>query len=90
MEHNFEEQANILKALGHPTRLRIVKGICENGCNVSRMVEGLGMPQATVSQHLGVLRASGIIKGEKRGLEICYRIINEKVKKILEVMASDS
>lgn len=86
MEQDIEWYANMLKALGHITRLKIVKGLCENGCNVTSMVDGLGIPQATVSQHLGVLRSAGIIKGEKKGLEVCYKIVNEKVKRIVDVI----
>ena len=54
---DYEEWANILKALGHPTRLKIVTGLCKNGCNVSHMVEGLGIPQATVVRDLDFFRS---------------------------------
>ena len=86
MGDDIEFLANVLKALGHPTRLRIITGLCNNGCNVTKIVDGLQIPQATVSQHLGVLRSAGIIKGEKRGLEVCYKVVNPKVNKIIAIL----
>ncbi|HPJ71838.1 MAG TPA: metalloregulator ArsR/SmtB family transcription factor, partial [bacterium] len=46
----------LLKALGHPVRLKIVDGLMSHSCNVGEIVDGLGLPQSTVSQHLAVLR----------------------------------
>lgn len=81
-----ESLATIFKALGHPTRLKIVRGLYDCCCNVTHIVDNLGIPQTTVSQHLGVLRAAGIVRGEKRGLEICYRVVNNKVEKFLAIL----
>jgi ArsR family transcriptional regulator len=44
------------------------------------------MPQSTISQHLQKLRTAGIIEGERNGLEVSYRICNDKVKKLMEVL----
>ena len=75
--------AEILKALGHPTRLALAKGLLKQECNVNKMVDGLNIPQATVSQHLSVLKAAKIIKGERRGVRICYQVVDPLVRKIL-------
>lgn len=82
----YYEKAEIFKALGHPTRLRIVEGLMKDGCNVSRIVECLDIPQATISQHLKILKSASIIEGHRRGTEICYKVINENVKKILKMI----
>ena len=88
MELNYkelEDLCEILKVLAHPVRLCIVKGLAEHGgCNVSKMQECLNMPQSTVSQHLGKLRAAGIIYGERKGLEIIYKVKNDKIIKIVK------
>lgn len=90
MENNiskFNENAELLKVLAHPVRLCIVNGLIKNGgCNVSHMQNCLGMPQSTISQHLQKLRTAGIIEGERNGLEVSYRICNDKAKKIIEVL----
>ena len=82
----YNKKADILKAVAHPVRLCIVKGLLENQCNVTKIQNCLNLPQSTVSQHLGKLKAAGIIEGERNGLEICYRVVNEDIKKIIAAM----
>ncbi|CAH0120889.1 MULTISPECIES: helix-turn-helix transcriptional regulator [unclassified Paenibacillus] len=90
MDNNFkayEEAAELLKALAHPVRLCIVKGLLEQGgCNVSHMQECLGLPQSTVSQHLQKLRSMGIVAAERKGLEIKYTVANEQVIQLIRIL----
>ena len=90
MEKNvekFSEAAELLKVLAHPVRLCIVSGLLESGeCNVSCMQSCLNAPQSTISQHLQKLRAAGIIEGRRSGLEIFYRVSNEKVAELIKVL----
>jgi ArsR family transcriptional regulator len=80
----MEIYAELFKALAHPIRLKIVCGLMtKDECNVSLMVEKLGVPQPTVSQHLNILKNAGIITGDKKGTQICYKITDEKTKKII-------
>ena len=87
---NFlKEQAELLKVIAHPVRLCIARGLWRSGsCNVTHMQCCLEVPQSTVSQHLGKLRQAGIIEGERNGLEITYRLKNERVKAILSCLFS--
>lgn len=83
----MEKYAELFKALAHPIRLKIVCGLVKkNECNVSKMVEGLNTPQPTVSQHLNILKNAGIITGYKKGTQVCYKVTNEDVKKIVDVL----
>ena len=82
----FIQKSELLKALAHPTRLYIVKGLMEKESNVTNIQECLDLPQSTVSQHLFKLKAAGIIKGERKGLEISYQVINEDVRKIIKTL----
>ena len=82
----FVKKSSILKAMAHPTRLCIVKGLIEKENNVSKIQECLELPQSTTSQHLFKLKAAGIIEGERNGLEINYRVVNEDAKKIIDVL----
>ncbi len=77
MDDCYEERAALLKALSHPLRLYIVRNMMHKKCNVSKIQHCLGIPQATVSQHLATLRAAGIIQGTRCGNEICYEVISE-------------
>ena len=83
----YIEYAEILKAIAHPARLCIVRSLLEKGeRNVTCMQNCLELPQSTVSQHLQKLRAAGIIKGNRDGLEVNYYICNDKVKEIIQVL----
>lgn len=80
----YSDIAEVLKVLAHPIRLCIVKSLLENGeCNVGHMYTCLQLPQSTVSQHLQRLRFAGIIEGNRKGLEINYRIKNETIAKLI-------
>lgn len=82
---DFEKDSEILKALGHPIRLKIVAGLLDKKeCNVNTIVEKLKIPQSTASQHLGVLRSRGIITPRKKGVETCYYVSDARIKKVLE------
>lgn len=84
---NIEKKADILKALSNPIRLCIVRGLLESkSCTVSHMQSCINSSQSTLSQHVGKLKAYGIIKGERVGKEIIYSIINDDVKKIITIL----
>ncbi|MGL5352347.1 MAG: ArsR/SmtB family transcription factor [Clostridium sp.] len=90
MDNNYkqyEEIAELLKVLAHPIRLCIVRGLLNVGSsNVSNMQSCLGVPQSTISQHLQKLRSVGIITGERNGLEVFYRISDERVEAIIKAV----
>ncbi len=54
------------------------------GCNVKKMEECLDSPQSTVSQHLGRLRAVGVVKAERRGVEKVYRVADDRIEGIIQ------
>ncbi|HET6419488.1 MAG TPA: metalloregulator ArsR/SmtB family transcription factor [Geobacteraceae bacterium] len=82
---NYDAESEILKVLGHPVRLKIVAGLCSQECNVKYIWECLGLPQATVSQHLALLKNKGIISGKRDGVEVHYSVIHPLAKKIIEI-----
>ena len=82
----FIQKSELLKALAHPTRICIVKNLMEKKSNVTNIQGCLDLPQSTVSQHLFKLKAAGIIKGERKGLEISYQVINEDIRKIIKIL----
>jgi DNA-binding transcriptional ArsR family regulator len=80
-------KAELLKAIAHPVRLCIVRGLLEQGeCNVNKMQACLQIPQSTISQHLSKLRDIGIIKGNRHGVEIFYQLVNEDLKRVIQAM----
>ena len=85
-ERSFIDEAEILKVLGHPIRLKIVAGLCSQECNVKHIWECLGLPQATVSQHLALLKNKGVIEGKREGVEVHYSVAHPLAKKIIEML----
>ena len=86
MAVNYERVSETLKALAHPARLKMVIGLLKDECNVAQIQKALGLPQSTISQHLRVLKNAGIIKGRKEGTKTCYRVVDVRVRKIVQVI----
>ena len=85
---NLDREAEILKVLGHPVRLKIVAGLMSQSCNVKKIWECLELPQATVSQHLALLKNKGIIEGKRDGVEVFYQVTSVESRKIVEALMS--
>ena len=83
INRQFTTEAEILKVMGHPIRLKIVAGLCTQECNVKDIWECLGLPQATVSQHLALLKNKGIIEGKREGVKVHYSVVHPLAKKII-------
>jgi DNA-binding transcriptional ArsR family regulator len=86
VNRKFDAEAETLKVLGHPIRLKIVAGLCTHECNVKHIWECLGLPQATVSQHLALLKHKGIIEGKRDGVEVHYSVISPLAKKLISLL----
>jgi predicted transcriptional regulator len=86
----YTEIAELLKALAHPVRICIIRGLMNKGsCNVTYMQDCLNLPQSTISQHLQKLKALGIIQGERNGLQINYKICNKTIVNVVNAMFPD-
>ncbi|MDD5774143.1 MAG: metalloregulator ArsR/SmtB family transcription factor [bacterium] len=86
MPINYKKDSEILKAIAHPVRLQMVRGLSCNECNVNKIVDKLGIPQSTISQHLSVLRKAGVITFRKEGVKTCYKVTDEKIKEIINIL----
>lgn len=83
----LEEKAEMFKSIAHPVRLCILTMLIkEKQSNVSDIQYCLDVPQPTVSQHLSKLKSAGILSAERNGTEIIYKIINEEVKNIINLI----
>ncbi len=67
------ELARLARALAHPARVRIVRLLARRGeCVCGQIVLDLPLAQATVSQHLKVLKEAGLVRGTVDGPRVCY------------------
>ena len=67
-------RASVFEALGHPSRLFIVEQLAQQERCVCELTEMIGADMSTVSKHLSVLKAAGVIQDDKRGLQVYYRL----------------
>ncbi|MFH1714749.1 MAG: metalloregulator ArsR/SmtB family transcription factor [Elusimicrobiota bacterium] len=86
----YQIYAEKLKAIAHPHRLKIIEGLLNDECNVTHIVKCMAMPQATVSQHLRILKSAGIIEGRRDKMNICYKVVDRNIKKIFKDLLGKS
>ncbi len=84
-----EDLARVAKALGHPIRIRIVRLLlAREACVCGQIVSELPVSQATVSQHLKVLKEAGLIRGEIDGPRVCYCADRAALARHLELLGA--
>lgn len=81
----LEREAEIVKAIGHCVRLKLLIAIYEKKGIVKSLVNCVAEPQPIVSQQLAVMRKHGIIEGVKDGNKINYRIIEPITYNIIKM-----
>src|SRR3954467_659598 len=78
--------AKYFRGLGDPTRLTILRLLQQEGeLAAGEIVERLGLPQATVSTHLGCLRWCGFVVTRRRQRSVIYRIADERVRALIDL-----
>lgn len=87
MSMDYVRESDLLKALAHPVRLRMAEGLLGRECHVDKMVKAFKLPQSTVSQHLGVLKAAGVVVVRKEGVRTCYRILDPRVGTLIRALS---
>jgi len=88
-EHKLSENelrlAKMLKALGNPIRFQIMELLADRQtCMTHEIVQATPLAQATISQHLKVLREAGLVRGEIEGPATCYCLDPEGVRWLKE------
>jgi ArsR family transcriptional regulator, arsenate/arsenite/antimonite-responsive transcriptional repressor len=77
----------LAKAVGHPARAKILRVLlARDSCFCGEIVEQLPLAQATVSQHLKVLKDAGLIRGEIEGLRTCYCADRERLTRLHDLL----
>lgn len=74
---------DLLRALAAPVRIAIVLELREHDRCVHELVETLGVAQPLISQHLRVLKAAGVVRGDRHGREVVYRLVDEHLSHIV-------
>lgn len=83
-----DEFAKLAWAIAHPARVQIVRLlISREPCVCGEIVDCLPLAQSTVSQHLKILKESGLIQGEVDGPKVCYCINPKQLERLKTLVA---
>jgi ArsR family transcriptional regulator len=80
--------AEVLKAVAHPLRIRIVAILCGGQENVTALAEKVGASQAIVSQQLRILRSHGLVAASRQGGFARYRLVEQNLRGLVRCMES--
>ena len=84
----FEQAANMLKAIAHPMRLAIVQYLDQGKkLTVTEIHNLLNIEQSTTSHHLGILKDKGVLASKREGKNTYYYLKHENLSKIIECMS---
>lgn len=79
MALKIDHTANIFAALGDPTRLKLVKRLCDDGpLSITALTEGLHVTRQGISKHLKIMEDVGLINGERQGREMIYELSQKR------------
>ena len=84
----FEAASKVLKALGHPERLKIIELLQTGEQTVGRIQQGIGLSQPVTSQHLRFMQNNNILASRKEGTSTYYSLASDMIRKLLECMNS--
>ncbi|WP_298179392.1 metalloregulator ArsR/SmtB family transcription factor [Saccharomonospora sp.] len=77
------DAGELLRALAAPVRIAIVLQLHHGPRCVHELVDTLGMAQPLISQHLRVLKAAGVVQGQRRGREVVYHLVDSHLAHIV-------
>lgn len=83
-----EELAKLAWAIAHPARVRILRILlARQACICGELVDQMTLAQSTVSQHLKILKESGLVQGEIDGPKVCYCVNPEALARLKGLVA---
>jgi ArsR family transcriptional regulator len=83
------ELAGLAKAVGHPARVQILRLLVRReACICGDIVDELPLAQSTVSQHLKVLKAAGLVRGDIDGPRVCYCVEPRTLRRLKALVGS--
>ena len=82
----FRLQAEFCKSLSDPKRLRIIHELRDGERSVGELAKNLGMKQSNTSQHLAILRKTGIVIPRKEGSITYYSLLNPKIAEACDLV----
>lgn len=78
-----EKTSEILKAIAHPVRIKIIKQLYDGPICVCNLNKNIDYSQANISKHLKILKSAKIVESTKEGMYRYYKLTNSKVMEII-------
>lgn len=88
-DQTFESAADLFRVMSAPMRLKIINCLCDGEKNVSYLLSQVNTTQPNMSQHLSTLYQAGILGKRREGVQIFYRIIDQRIVSICEAVCHE-
>lgn len=82
----FEKQANICKAFANPIRLHLLDLLGRRDFAVSELQQELGITKANLSQHLAILKSSGVVVTRRNGKQVVCALAVAEIKQACQLI----
>lgn len=88
-DQTFESAADLFRVMSAPMRLKIINSLCDGEKNVSYLLTKVDTTQPNMSQHLNTLYLAGILGKRREGVQIFYRIVDQRIVSICEAVCHE-
>ncbi len=85
-EELMKLESGVFDALAHPLRLKILRKLRDGPCCVCKIIPNVGAEQSNVSHHLAILKNAGIVRCQKKGLEVWYEVTDQRIFEIIDTL----
>ncbi len=85
----FEMAAELFRVMSAPMRLKIISSLCYGEKNVGQLLQEIETTQPNMSQHLNTLYQAGVLGKRRDGVQIYYRIVNERVVTLCRAVCTE-
>ena len=88
-DQTFESAAEMFRVMSAPMRLQIINSLCDGEKNVTDLLTRVRTTQPNMSQHLNTLYRAGILGKRRAGVQIFYRVIDQRITSICDAMCHE-
>ncbi len=86
MKELYRMHAEMCKVFSNPTRLEILNLLRDEEMSVTELIEKTKLSQANISQHLSIMKSKGIVSSNRKGKNIYYKLVNQKIIKAFDMI----
>lgn len=88
MKENAQEASELLKTMAHPERLMVLCQLANGEVGAGHLLDKSALNQSAFSQHLSILRKSGLVQTRKDSQQVFYSLADSRAQRLLETMHS--